>query len=277
MKCHRCGTELVRGSPNCPSCGSPAQGACPNCGSLNEPDHNFCFSCGQGLTNEVEEATGGPIAAEASPEITPITPTTPVAQCPRCREINVPGVPFCRGCGVNLNEPSYRTGAGLSHIAAFSLGEPGGFWWRALAYLIDIGLLFGALALIWPLIAEGSMFTYYESILFPPEDLDLERNLYAEFFIGARDIIYFTATVGIWRATVGMLVCKLQVVRCDGSRVGIGRALARYFASQLSFLIFGVGVAMVAFRVDKRALHDIICDTVVIRRAAPSTELDAES
>ena len=64
-----------------------------------------------------------------------------------------------------------------------------------------------------------------------------------------------------------MWVCRLRVVRRDGSRVGFGRALARYFASGLSVLPMGFGgYLLIVFREDKRALHDLICDTVVIIR-----------
>jgi uncharacterized RDD family membrane protein YckC len=58
----------------------------------------------------------------------------------------------------------------------------------------------------------------------------------------------------------------LYVVRTDGSRVGIGRALARYLAYVPSAIILGGGFLMIAWRQDKRGLHDLICDTVVIRR-----------
>ena len=45
-----------------------------------------------------------------------------------------------------------------------------------------------------------------------------------------------------------------------------GRALVRALATGLSAIILGLGFLMVAFRKDKRGLHDLICDTKVIRR-----------
>ena len=63
---------------------------------------------------------------------------------------------------------------------------------------------------------------------------------------------------------MGKRLFRLYVVRTDGSRVGPGRALARHLASLLSMLILGIGFLMIAFRQDKRGLHDLICDTVVI-------------
>ena len=57
----------------------------------------------------------------------------------------------------------------------------------------------------------------------------------------------------------------MRIVRSDGRRVGIGRALGRELATVLSLILLLAGYLMVAFRNDKRALHDLIADTVVIR------------
>ncbi len=78
--------------------------------------------------------------------------------------------------------------------------------------------------------------------------------------------LYHTIGVSVWSTTVGKRVFGLRVLRSDRTKVSPLRALARYLASGVSFLIFGVGYLMVAFRTDKRALHDIMCDTVVVRQ-----------
>lgn len=83
------------------------------------------------------------------------------------------------------------------------------------------------------------------------------------FVVGA---LYYTLTLPVWAATVGTRLLGVRVLRPDGSKVGPGRALARYFAGILSMLIFGVGYLMIALRSDKRGLHDLICDTVVVPR-----------
>ncbi|MDA1347455.1 MAG: RDD family protein [Chloroflexi bacterium] len=48
--------------------------------------------------------------------------------------------------------------------------------------------------------------------------------------------------------------------------MGFGRAVARYFASLLSAALLLIGFIMIGLRRDKRGLHDLICDTVVLRR-----------
>jgi uncharacterized RDD family membrane protein YckC len=66
-------------------------------------------------------------------------------------------------------------------------------------------------------------------------------------------------------ATPGKMVIGVKVVRPDGSRVDLGRAFGRYFAKLLSGLILCIGFIMVGFDSQKRGLHDMICDTRVIK------------
>jgi uncharacterized RDD family membrane protein YckC len=61
------------------------------------------------------------------------------------------------------------------------------------------------------------------------------------------------------------MALKLRVVRADGSPVGYGLAAGRYLSKILSALILLIGYIMAAFDEQKRALHDRICDTRVVR------------
>jgi len=75
------------------------------------------------------------------------------------------------------------------------------------------------------------------------------------------------------QASLGKMAVGVKVVRGNGDPVGFGRALLRYVA-YLVFAIFtcGVGVLvsglMVAFTQRKQALHDMLCDTLVVDRYA---------
>jgi uncharacterized RDD family membrane protein YckC len=66
-------------------------------------------------------------------------------------------------------------------------------------------------------------------------------------------------------ATPGKLAIGAKVLRPDGSRLTLGRAVGRYFAKVLSAMILCIGYIIVAFDAEKRGLHDMICDTRVIR------------
>jgi uncharacterized RDD family membrane protein YckC len=68
-----------------------------------------------------------------------------------------------------------------------------------------------------------------------------------------------------WDATPGKMALGLKLVRSDGERLSAGRIIGRYFSEWLSAIILCIGYIMVAFDEEKRALHDRICDTRVIR------------
>ena len=80
----------------------------------------------------------------------------------------------------------------------------------------------------------------------------------------AINISYECIMIGKFGATLGKMACKIKVVRADGSPVGYGLAIGRYFAKMLSGLICLVGYIMAAFDDEKRTLHDRICNTRVI-------------
>jgi uncharacterized RDD family membrane protein YckC len=71
--------------------------------------------------------------------------------------------------------------------------------------------------------------------------------------------------VGKFAATPGKMACKLKVVLPEGDRVSYARAIGRHFAKYISGLILGIGYIMAGFDEQKRALHDRICDTRVIK------------
>jgi uncharacterized RDD family membrane protein YckC len=68
-----------------------------------------------------------------------------------------------------------------------------------------------------------------------------------------------------WDATPGKMALGLKLVRSNGERLSAGRIAGRYFSEWLSALILCIGYLMVIGDSEKRALHDRICDTRVIR------------
>jgi uncharacterized RDD family membrane protein YckC len=57
----------------------------------------------------------------------------------------------------------------------------------------------------------------------------------------------------------------LKVVRPNGGPVSPGRAFGRYFAKWLSSMTLGIGYIIAGFDAEKRAMHDMIVDTRVVR------------
>ncbi len=140
------------------------------------------------------------------------------------------------------------------------LGSPRGFWIRAVAAIID-ALCLAAVEFMLIVIAPGiSLDIYLDS------GAIWGTGTWVDFVTLLTGITYYTVGVSVWATTIGKRAVGLYVLRPDGSKLGPGRAFARYWAPILSALILFIGFLMVAFREDKRALHDLICDTVVVKR-----------
>ncbi len=80
-------------------------------------------------------------------------------------------------------------------------------------------------------------------------------------------VIYHTWMVGKYGATLGKMACRLRVVRSDMSTITYKRACGRYFGEMVTGFTFGIGYLIAAFDDEKKALHDIIADTRVIKRS----------
>ena len=60
---------------------------------------------------------------------------------------------------------------------------------------------------------------------------------------------------------LGLLVTDRQ-----GNRIGFGRATGRYFGKIISALILFIGFMMAGWTERKQALHDMMADTLVVRK-----------
>jgi uncharacterized RDD family membrane protein YckC len=137
-----------------------------------------------------------------------------------------------------------------------------GFWVRFGAKFIDV-LLIGVIGMAIGL-AFGLMHGGYDGPGGPGA-----ANFYLAFFNLLIPAVYNTYLVGHYGATLGKMACGLKVVPPDGGGIGYPQALGRHFAEVLSGLIFAMGYIMAAFDSEKRALHDRICNTRVVRHRAP--------
>lgn len=145
-----------------------------------------------------------------------------------------------------------KEGAALPGELAYA-----GFWIRFAARFLD-GIILGvvsfaiqmALGAVLGVASEGQELTFLA--------------IYYIFSLGI-GIAYPTFFLGKYGATPGKMVAGIKVVRPDGEAITYGRAFGRYFAEIISGIIFGIGYLMAAFDDEKRALHDRICDTRVVR------------
>jgi uncharacterized RDD family membrane protein YckC len=134
-----------------------------------------------------------------------------------------------------------------------------GFWIRFGAWFIDwIILAIGTSIIYLPLSFMG-MFSMEKPAVFALIQL---FSTILNFIIPAAYESWF---VGKYAATPGKMACKLKVVVADSTQVSFARSVGRHFAKYISGLILCIGYIMAGFDDQKRALHDRICDTRVVR------------
>jgi uncharacterized RDD family membrane protein YckC len=197
----------------------------------------------------------------------------PAVNCFRCKRLYSPdlsvrygSLSVCQDCKEIFFQ---QIREGLSPETA---GIYGGFWIRAGAYMIDQIALF-LVRLPFELALRAFVFwqMFQGSGNTPTPFWQLRGVLIAYglyfIFILALHTAYYVFFVGRYGATPGKMALKLQIVRSDLSKVTYLRALGRYFAQALSgSLTLYIGYIMAGFDSEKRALHDYICDTRVIKR-----------
>jgi len=238
---------------------------CPKCGLIQLPNPT-CKACGAVL-----EAP-----SEASPKVTsrslsrdPSTVPPGVSPEDRVPKTAMTGKSRCSECGMLLGEDELiRFGDALvcakckplfvqklrEGVAVAGEMVYAGFWIRVGAKFID-GIVLSVVTLA--LGFAGNLVTsnvIASSIL---------QNILS-FVLSVGYVTYF---LGAYSATPGKMACGLRVVRPDGEKISYGRACGRCFAEFVSSLILGIGYLMVIFDEEKRALHDRICDTRVVKKA----------
>jgi len=161
--------------------------------------------------------------------------------CKKCGKETLGDAKFCDGCGQPFE------------VLTNDSNQYGGFWIRFSAYVIDYVIL-----LIPTLLA---------SFLLRATDPKDTAFVYIDTITTV--IIWWVYTAVLqssdWQATLGKKLLGLKVVDCEGARISFGRATGRYFAGFLSLILLFAGFIMVAFTKKKRALHDKMAGTLVVR------------
>ena len=214
--------------------------------------------------SQVQQPPSGPspVAPSYAPSYSPNMATAsdrPMVVCSSCHRafpedevIQYQGAYICATCKPVFVQ-QLREGA---HIAGDM--RYGGFWIRFAARWLDgIILLIAYFILVIPMgimLGQGgeAMARVAGALI----------NL-ASIIIG---MAYETFFIGKYGATPGKMACGLKVVNAEGESITFLRAFARYWATQLSSLTLLIGFIIAAFDSQKRALHDHICNTRVIRK-----------
>lgn len=157
--------------------------------------------------------------------------------------------------------------SGQSQPATAALGRPAGFWIRIVAYIID-GLILGVLAGLFV-----GIFSIAAALSEKTPDGDVPPAI-----VGLGVLLVLAYIVAVWLyealmtssprgATFGKRAIGARIVRADGARLSFGRATARYFLKVIvtPMIPLGIGYFMAGFTRGKRALHDLMADTLVVK------------
>lgn len=144
----------------------------------------------------------------------------------------------------------------------------GGFWLRFCAYVIDwiiLTIATRAVAGVVPSVLRLPVFNFGRPT--PLWMLVLVAGSLPSLLI--RWLYFALMESSSMQATVGKMALGLIVTDMEGNRVSFARATGRHFGKIISGMILGIGYIMAGFTEKKQALHDMIANTLVVRRSLP--------
>jgi len=124
---------------------------------------------------------------------------------------------------------------------------------RTIAKLIDLTIVFIPLLIL-------------ETILFKFNYTNKDFNTY-RFFIAIITWIFYNSVFesSVYQATIGKMILKLKVIGLDGKRISVLRSFFRCITTIISILPIGLGIWYITTDPKKRAWHDLISGTYVIK------------
>jgi len=143
-----------------------------------------------------------------------------------------------------------------------------GFWRRFGAYVLD-SLILGAIS--WAIIVVFLMGALGISKSgMPDEGASMMAGtgfvLYCLFVMVGGWLYYALMESSKNGGTLGKMAFGLRVTDTQGYRISFARATGRYFGKFVSSLILGIGYLMAGWTSKKQGLHDIMAETLVLRK-----------
>jgi uncharacterized RDD family membrane protein YckC len=177
----------------------------------------------------------------------------------------------CPNCDAELNPEKVQDDKCPECGQVLLPSTAAGFWRRSAAFGIDMVLLSvtaGPLHLLLTMLVPGPDLAGGSSgldAMFQIVTADLGDLLsgFAPFLL--MSALYFGLFLAITGRTVGQAVMKVRVVNRHGERPSFLEAGVRLVASFLGLLPAAIGSLWMAFDLERRAFHDLVAGTYVVR------------
>ena len=175
-------------------------------------------------------------------------------QPPYSNQQYYPQQPYGQQPGFGAGSVSYMLPAGMA-TEAF-----GGFWIRLAAFVIDYFVMSVPGGVI------GFIFGFTGAIAADGQGQPPEPGFGVLAILTLVWWLYFALMETRLGGTLGKLAVGLRVVDENGMYLTFGRATGRFFSRLLSSCFLAIGYIMAGFHDQKRALHDLIAGTYVVRK-----------
>jgi len=182
----------------------------------------------------------------------------------------------CAGCKPLYTQRLIESGLRPTFAGADGRAEEirfAGFWVRVGALVVDflaLSPLIGPLTYFYILGAMNDEIHDVREILQQQAVSFGQGSLMTAIYIG-----YYAFMNAKYQASLGKMAFGLKIVRGNGTQISTKLAIGRAFAWELSSMLCNLGYLFVAFDSEKRALHDMICNTRVIYKPThPAKPLD---
>jgi uncharacterized RDD family membrane protein YckC len=147
------------------------------------------------------------------------------------------------------------------------IGPPAGFWIRFVAYIVDAfivglaGLLIGGIVIGLVIFLSGADIDEHEWVIW------VAIAVVGLAYVVCAWLYEALLTAGPHGATLGKQAVGVRIVCADGAPLSFGRATGRHFLKNIvtPMVPLAIGYLLAAFTSGKRALHDFMADTLVIK------------